>query len=58
MKKKKKSVTVKAKAAGKATVQAKIGKKKYTCKVTVKKKAGRSQASPAQAIFDMPTGMP
>lgn len=37
-KKKKNSVVVKGKKAGKATVLAKIGKKKLTCKVTVTKK--------------------
>ncbi len=37
-KKKKKSVVVKGKKAGKAVVVAKIGKKKLSCKVTVKKK--------------------
>lgn len=37
-KKKKNSVTVKAKKKGKAVVQAKIGKKKLTCKITVVKK--------------------
>ena len=36
-KKKKTSVVIKGKKAGKAKVQAKIGKKKYICKVTVKK---------------------
>ncbi len=35
-KKGKASVTIKGKKAGKAKVQAKIGKKKYVCKVTVK----------------------
>lgn len=38
-KKKKNSVVVKGKKAGKATVLAKIGKKKLTCKVTVTKKS-------------------
>ena len=37
-KKKKTSVTIKGKKAGKAKVQAKVGKKKYVCKVTVKNK--------------------
>ena len=36
-KKKKTGVTIKGKKAGKARVHAKIGKKKYICKVTVKK---------------------
>ena len=35
-KKKKTEVTIKGKKAGKAKVQAKVGKKKYVCKVTVK----------------------
>ncbi len=37
-KKKKSSVVIKGKKAGKATVMAKVGKKKLTCKVTVVKK--------------------
>ena len=37
-KKKKTSVVVKGKKAGKAVVLAKVGKKKLTCKVTVKEK--------------------
>ena len=37
-KKGKTGVTIKGKKAGKAKVQAKIGKKKYVCKVTVKNK--------------------
>ena len=41
-KKKKTSVTIKGKKAGKAKVQAKVGKKKFVCKVTVKK-AGTNQ---------------
>lgn len=41
-KKKKTSVTIKGKKAGKAKVQAKVGKKKFVCKVTVKK-AGANQ---------------
>ena len=35
-KKKKTSVTIQGKKAGKAKIQAKVGKKKYVCKVTVK----------------------
>ena len=41
-KKKKTGVTIHGKKAGKAKVQAKIGKKKFVCKVTVKK-AGTNQ---------------
>lgn len=41
-KKKKTSVTIHGKKAGKAKVQAKVGKKKFVCKVTVKK-AGTNQ---------------
>ncbi len=41
-KKKKTSVTIQGKKAGKAKVQAKVGKKKFVCKVTVKK-AGTNQ---------------
>ena len=37
-KKKKTEVTIKGKKAGKAKVQAKVGKKKYVCKVTVQKR--------------------
>lgn len=37
-KKSKTGVTIKGKKAGKAKVQAKIGRKKYVCKVTIKKK--------------------
>ena len=37
-KKKKTSVTIRGIKAGKAKVQAKIGKKKYVCQVTVKEK--------------------
>ncbi len=44
-KKKKKSVVVKGKKAGKASVLAKIGKKKLTCKVTVTK-AEESKKTP------------
>ena len=39
--KKKTGVTVKGKKAGKAKVQAKVGKKKYTCTVTVWVPSGR-----------------
>ena len=41
-KKKKTGVTIHGKKAGKAKVQAKVGKKKFVCKVTVKK-AGTNQ---------------
>ena len=41
-KKKKTSVTIKGKKVGKAKVQVKVGKKKFVCKVTVKK-AGTNQ---------------
>ncbi len=44
--KKKTGVTVKGKRAGKAKVQAKIGKKKYTCIVTVK--AAEDKTDPTQ----------
>ena len=54
-KKKKTEVTIKGKKAGKAKVQAKVGKKKYVCKVTVKvKKRANSSAKkrrPIQAIL-------
>ena len=45
-KKKKTSVTVKGKKAGKATVIAKIGAKKISCKVTVSKKNSQVKATP------------
>ena len=44
-KKKKTSVTIKGKKAGKAKVQAKVGKKKYVCKVTVKNKKRANSSS-------------
>ena len=48
-KKKKTEVTIKGKKAGKAKVQAKVGKKKYVCKVTVKvKKRANSSAKKTQ----------
>lgn len=63
-KKKKTSVVIKGKKAGKAKVQAKIGKKKYVCKVTVKKAAtpdndnpnnGKTTAEPTQVPSQAPT---
>lgn len=39
---------VAAKKAGKATITAKLGKKKYTCKVTVKKKTASNPKTPAK----------
>lgn len=44
-KKKKTEVTIKGKKAGKAKVQAKVGKKKYVCKVTVKNKTNKSSVA-------------
>ena len=44
-KKKKTEVTIKGKKAGKAEVQAKVGKKKYVCKVTVKNKTNKSSVA-------------
>lgn len=45
---------VKAKKAGKTTITARIGKKKYRCKITVKKKAGNksTQNNTEQASTD------
>lgn len=63
-KKKKTSVIIKGKKAGKAKVQAKIGKKKYVCKVTVGKAAtadndnpnnGKTTAEPTQVPSQAPT---
>lgn len=63
-KKKKTVVIIKGKKAGKAKVQAKIGKKKYVCKVTVKKAAtadnenpnnGKTTAEPTQVLSQAPT---
>lgn len=63
-KKKKTSVVIKGKKAGKAKVQAKIGKKKYVCKVTVKKAAtpdndnpnnGKTTVEPTQVPSQAPT---
>lgn len=63
-KKKKTSVVIKGKKAGKAKVQAKIGKKKYNCKVTVKKVVtpdndkqnnGKTTAEPTQVPSQAPT---
>lgn len=47
LKKKKTSVVVKGKKAGKAVVLAKVGKKKLTCKVTVKAKKPAVTKAPA-----------
>lgn len=44
-KKKKTGVTIKGMKAGKAKVQAKVGKKKYVCKVTVKNKTNKSSVA-------------
>ena len=46
-KKGKTGVTIKGKKAGKAKVQAKIGKKKYVCKVTVKNPKNKTNKSTA-----------
>lgn len=63
-KKKKTSVIIKGKKAGKAKVQAKIGKKKYVCKVTVEKATtadndnpnnGKTTAEPTQVPSQAPT---
>lgn len=61
--KKKTSVVVKAKKQGKAAVLAKIGKKKFTCQVTVKKaddkKPDVPTAAPTAAVTPaVPTPMP
>lgn len=45
-KKKKNSVVVRAKKTGSAKVQAKVGKKKYICKVTVRKAKVKPTATP------------
>ncbi len=64
-KKKKASVTIKGKKAGNAVVQAKIGKKKLTCKVTVKKAATNAApavtdpaTTPAADVTAVPTSTP
>lgn len=72
-KKKKTSVVVKGKKAGKAVVQAKVGNKKLTCKVTVKKAKVKENTvqpavtsappvsatqSPAQTSTSEPTSTP
>ncbi|MFR0866280.1 MAG: hypothetical protein ACLSGV_07245 [Eubacterium sp.] len=63
-KKKNTGVIIKGKKAGKTKVQAKIGKKKYVCKVTVKKAAtadnenpnnGKTTAEPTQVPSQAPT---
>ena len=50
------SVTIKGKKAGKAKVQAKIGKKKYVCKVTVKNKQKAKSVKKTPAAPDSNTG--
>ena len=54
-KKKKKSVTIKAVKKGTATVVAKVGKKKYTCKVTVKAKASSDNVQDTSDNSTTPT---
>ena len=63
-KKKKTGVIINGKKAGKAKVQAKIGKKKYVCKVTVEKAAtvdndnpnnGKTTTKPTQVPSQAPT---
>lgn len=58
-KKKKTSVVVKGKKAGKAVVLAKVGKKKLTCKVTVKaKKPTATPTATPTAVVPTPTATP
>ena len=59
-KKKKASVVVAAKKAGSAKVQAKVGKKKYVCKVVVKAKTVKNGTSAGTKITNKPadTKMP
>lgn len=58
-KKKKTGVTIKGKRAGTAKVQAKVGKKKYVCKVTVKKKkSAKKTVKKVQTIQTTPTPKP
>ena len=47
-KKKRQVSQLKGKKAGKAKVQAKVGKKKYVCKVTVKNKKSKQFVSKTQ----------
>ena len=53
-KKKKASVVVAAKKAGSAKVQAKVGKKKYVCKVVVKAKTVKNGTSAGTKITNKP----
>ena len=55
-KKGKTSVTIKGKKAGKAKVQAKIGKKKYVCKVTVKNPKKTQSVKKTPAATDNSSG--
>ena len=59
-KKKKASVVVAAKKAGSAKVQAKVGKKKYVCKVVVKAKTVKNGTSAGTKTTNKPadTNMP
>ena len=54
-KKKKASVVVAAKKAGSAKVQAKVGKKKYVCKVVVKAKTVKNGTSASTKTTNKPT---
>ncbi len=54
-KKKKTSVTIVGKKAGKAVVQAKIGKKKLSCKVTVKATTTNAVATPTASAVSTTT---
>ncbi len=54
-KKKKTSVTVQGKKKGKAVILAKVGKKKLTCKVTVKKAETGSETTPTGAPTTVPS---
>lgn len=52
--KKKNSVVIRAKKTGTAKVQAKVGKKKYICKVTVKKAKAAPQVPTATPLWTAP----
>lgn len=57
--KKKTGVTVVGRKNGTAKVQAKVGKKKYTCKITVKAKATtQTSKTPTSAVSAQPTKLP
>lgn len=57
--KKKKSVVIKGKKVGKGIVQAKVGKKKFTCKVTITaKRAKQPISTPTVTPTATPTGTP